>query len=161
MTRSRRSPAAANKAAYSASVRSTPPVTTSMLASISLIVFDAFHRGNDCLRYKYFSVRFHRVRAIAQDAHRPFVVPVVNDFLQNISVRARWDRVEKASSRELGMWRKIGLGFIVSQALNVVADLNVADRMVAGERSVDDLAAETGCQGDALYKIMRVLAAEG
>jgi SAM-dependent methyltransferase len=56
---------------------------------------------------------------------------------------------------------RLGLGFIVSQALNIVADLNVADRMVAGERSVDDLAAETGYHGDALYRIMRVLAAEG
>ena len=56
---------------------------------------------------------------------------------------------------------RLGLGFMVSQALNVVADLNIADLMAAGERSVDDLAAETGCQRDALYRIMRVLAAEG
>lgn len=56
---------------------------------------------------------------------------------------------------------RLGLGFMVSQALNVVADLNIADRLAAGERSVDDLAAETGCHGDALCRIMRVLAAEG
>jgi hypothetical protein len=56
---------------------------------------------------------------------------------------------------------RLGFGFMVSQALNVAADLNVADRLVAGERSVDDLAAETGCRADALYRIMRVLAAEG
>jgi hypothetical protein len=49
----------------------------------------------------------------------------------------------------------------VSQALHVAADLNVADRLVAGERSVDDLAAEMHCHGDALYRVMRLLAAEG
>jgi SAM-dependent methyltransferase len=56
---------------------------------------------------------------------------------------------------------RLGFGFMVSQALNVAADLNIADRLAAGERSVDDLAAETGCRTDALYRIMRVLAAEG
>jgi hypothetical protein len=50
---------------------------------------------------------------------------------------------------------------MVSQALNVAADLKIADRLAAGERTVDDLAAETGCRADALYRIMRVLAAEG
>ncbi|MDA9544365.1 MULTISPECIES: methyltransferase [unclassified Bradyrhizobium] len=55
----------------------------------------------------------------------------------------------------------LGLGFMVSQALRVATDLNVADRLVAGERSVDDLAEETHCHCDALYRIMRLLAAEG
>jgi SAM-dependent methyltransferase len=56
---------------------------------------------------------------------------------------------------------QLGLGFIVSQALRVAADFNIADRLAAGEQSVDDLAAETDCHADALYRIMRVLAAEG
>jgi hypothetical protein len=56
---------------------------------------------------------------------------------------------------------RLGFGFMVSQALNFAADLNIADRLAAGERSVDDLAVETGCRADALYRIMRVLAAEG
>jgi SAM-dependent methyltransferase len=56
---------------------------------------------------------------------------------------------------------RLGLGFIVSQALRVAADLNIADRLAAGEQSVDDLARETDCHADALYRIMRVLAAEG
>lgn len=55
----------------------------------------------------------------------------------------------------------LGLGFMVSQALHVVADLDVADRLADGERSVDDLAEEVHCCGDALYRIMRLLAAEG
>jgi len=56
---------------------------------------------------------------------------------------------------------RLGFGFVVSQALRVVADLEIADRLAAGELSVDDLAAQTGSNADALYRIMRLLAAEG
>lgn len=56
---------------------------------------------------------------------------------------------------------RLGFGFAVSQALRVVADLEIADRLSAAERSVDDLAAETNCQAEALYRVMRLLAAEG
>src|SRR3977135_1605862 len=56
---------------------------------------------------------------------------------------------------------RLGFGFMVSQALNIAADLKIADRLAAGERSVEDLAAETGCHAEALYRVMRVLAAEG
>jgi SAM-dependent methyltransferase len=56
---------------------------------------------------------------------------------------------------------RLGFGFAVSQALRVVADLEIADRLSIGERSVDDLAAESSCHADALYRVMRLLAAEG
>ena len=56
---------------------------------------------------------------------------------------------------------RLGLGFIASQALRVVADLEIADRLAGGAKSVDDLSVETGAHADALYRIMRVLAAEG
>jgi len=56
---------------------------------------------------------------------------------------------------------RLAFGFAVSQALRVVADLEIADRLAAGERSVDDLAAETCSHSDALYRVMRLLAAEG
>jgi O-methyltransferase domain len=56
---------------------------------------------------------------------------------------------------------RLGYGFMISQALNVVANLNIADRLIDGERSATDLAAETGCHADSLYRMMRVLAAEG
>jgi SAM-dependent methyltransferase len=56
---------------------------------------------------------------------------------------------------------RLGFGFAISQALCVVADLEIADRLSAGERNVDDLAAETNCHADALYRVMRLLAAEG
>ncbi|ANW05723.1 methyltransferase [Bradyrhizobium icense] len=56
---------------------------------------------------------------------------------------------------------RLGFGFAVSQALRVVADLEIADRLADGEQSVDDLAAQTSTHADALYRIMRLLAAEG
>ncbi|HEV7600230.1 MAG TPA: methyltransferase [Bradyrhizobium sp.] len=56
---------------------------------------------------------------------------------------------------------RLAFGFAVSQALSVVADLKIAELLASGERSVDDLAAETGSDADALYRIMRLLAAEG
>ena len=56
---------------------------------------------------------------------------------------------------------RLAFGFAISQALSLVADLEIADRLAAGERSVDDLAAMTGSHADALYRIMRLLAAEG
>src|SRR2546427_13272129 len=107
MTRSRRSPAAINKAAYSASVRSTPPGDDKHGSVDQLNRVWFVPGGNDGLRDKPSSVRLHRVPAIAQDAHRLFVIPVVNDLLQNISVRARRNRIEEAPGRELGMRRKI------------------------------------------------------
>lgn len=55
----------------------------------------------------------------------------------------------------------LGLSFMASQALRIAADLNVADRLAAGERSIDELAEETDCHCDALYRVMRLLAAEG
>lgn len=56
---------------------------------------------------------------------------------------------------------RLGFGFAVSQALRVAADLEIADRLAAGELYVDELAAQTGCYVEALYRIMRLLAAEG
>jgi SAM-dependent methyltransferase len=56
---------------------------------------------------------------------------------------------------------RLAFGFAVSQALRVAADLGIADRLAAGERSVDDLATETGSHAGALYRVMRLLAAEG
>jgi hypothetical protein len=56
---------------------------------------------------------------------------------------------------------RLAFGFAVSQALRVVADLKIADLLAASERSVDDLAAETGSHAEALYRVMRLLAAEG
>jgi len=56
---------------------------------------------------------------------------------------------------------RLAFGFAVSQALRVVADLEIADHLGDGEWSVDDLAAQTHSNADGLYRVMRLLAAEG
>jgi hypothetical protein len=56
---------------------------------------------------------------------------------------------------------RLGFGFAVSQALRVAADLEIADRLTAGELSVEELAVQTGSHVEALYRIMRLLAGEG
>ena len=56
---------------------------------------------------------------------------------------------------------RLAFGFAVSQALRVVADLEIADHLGDGEWSVDDLAAKTHSNADALYRVMRLMAAEG
>lgn len=56
---------------------------------------------------------------------------------------------------------RLGFGFAVSQALRVIIELRVPDLLTAGERSVDELAAATQADADALYRVMRLLAPEG
>jgi O-methyltransferase domain/Dimerisation domain len=50
-------------------------------------------------------------------------------------------------------------GYQLSQALHVAARLDVADQLAGGSRSIDELAAETGAHPDALYRLLRALAA--
>ena len=56
---------------------------------------------------------------------------------------------------------RLGLGFAVSQALRVIIELGIPDLLAVDERSVDDLAATTQSNADALYRVMRLLAPEG
>ena len=56
---------------------------------------------------------------------------------------------------------RMGFGFILSQALRVIAELGITDLVAGGERSVDDLARESGANADALHRVMRLLASEG
>ena len=52
-------------------------------------------------------------------------------------------------------------GYRLSQATSVAASLGVADALAAGPRSVAELASELGCDTDALYRLLRLLAASG
>jgi hypothetical protein len=52
-------------------------------------------------------------------------------------------------------------GYQLSQALHVAARLDVGDRLASGPRSADELAAETETHADALYRLLRALAAVG
>lgn len=50
-------------------------------------------------------------------------------------------------------------GFQISQAVHVVAVLGIADLLAAGPRTIDDLADATDTDAEALYRLMRALAA--
>jgi len=52
-------------------------------------------------------------------------------------------------------------GYQLSQALHVAARLDVGDRLAGGPRSAAELAAETMTNADALYRLLRALAAVG
>jgi hypothetical protein len=52
-------------------------------------------------------------------------------------------------------------GFIVSRALQVAAELGIADRLAAGPRDAASLAAEIGADEDHLRRLLRALASQG
>jgi len=52
-------------------------------------------------------------------------------------------------------------GYQLTQLLHVVAVLRIPDLLTLGPRSSDDLAAQTGANGDRLYRVLRALAAVG
>lgn len=52
-------------------------------------------------------------------------------------------------------------GFMYSAALNAAARLDIADLLANGPRPVAELAAATHCNEDALYRVLRALAAVG
>jgi hypothetical protein len=56
---------------------------------------------------------------------------------------------------------QLGTGYIASSALQVAAKLTIADRLAQGPRTAASLAADTGVQEDALYRVLRVLASLG
>ena len=57
--------------------------------------------------------------------------------------------------------RQLINGYQVTQAIHVSVTLGLPDRLAAGRRSVDELAAETGTHPRSLYRLMRALAAIG
>ena len=57
--------------------------------------------------------------------------------------------------------RHLILGFRVTQALHVAAELGIADLLAGGPRGADDLAAASGTHAPSLYRVLRLLASEG
>jgi hypothetical protein len=53
------------------------------------------------------------------------------------------------------------MGKMVSRAITAAADLEIADHLAGGPRSARDLAAATNASEDALYRVLRALAAVG
>jgi hypothetical protein len=68
---------------------------------------------------------------------------------------------EAQSVLPAGVLRNPALGYVTSSALDVVNSLGIAQRLSAGPRPVGALAREAGANEDALYRVMRMLAAEG
>src|SRR5688500_9527989 len=56
---------------------------------------------------------------------------------------------------------QLGMGFIVSAALGAATRLDIPDHLVAGPRTASDLARASGANEDALYRLLRALAAVG
>lgn len=56
---------------------------------------------------------------------------------------------------------QLATGYFVARAIYVAADLGLADRLAAGPRDAAALAAETGTDPHALYRLLRALAATG
>jgi len=52
-------------------------------------------------------------------------------------------------------------GFMVSQAISVIAKLGIADLLQEGSRSATNLAEATNSHPHSLYRVMRALASEG
>ena len=63
-------------------------------------------------------------------------------------------------SAEARLWDLVR-GALATRALGIVADLRVADALVAGPRHVDALAGEVGAERDALHRLLRALASDG
>jgi hypothetical protein len=57
--------------------------------------------------------------------------------------------------------RRLGMGFQVSQAIHVAARLGIADLLLDGPRTSDELAAATDTHADSLYRLLRALATIG
>ena len=65
------------------------------------------------------------------------------------------------SPADLQRLQQLWHGFRVSQALYVAASLGLADLLADGPKSADALAATTGANADALYRVLRALASIG
>jgi O-methyltransferase domain/Dimerisation domain len=65
------------------------------------------------------------------------------------------------NNRPVDELRQLVNGYQVSQAISVATRLGVADLLADGTRSCDELARETGADADALYRLLRALAAVG
>jgi hypothetical protein len=57
--------------------------------------------------------------------------------------------------------RRMILGYRLSQALRVAAELGIADLLKDGPRNVDELAQATGAHPPSLYRLLRLLASDG
>src|SRR5256885_5830862 len=79
-------------------------------------------------------------------------------FTMATSIAESPARVTTNASEQL---LQIATGFQLSACLYVAAKLNIADLVAHAERSAEDLAASTGTNADALYRVLRALISVG
>jgi O-methyltransferase domain/Dimerisation domain len=63
-------------------------------------------------------------------------------------------------SADTRVWN-LARGALTARALAVVADLRVADALMAGPRAAEDVAREVGADADTLHRFLRALASDG
>ena len=56
---------------------------------------------------------------------------------------------------------RMSFGFAWAQALHVAAELQLAELLQEGPRTAENLAAATGANADALYRLLRFVVGEG
>ena len=56
---------------------------------------------------------------------------------------------------------KLFLGYVYTSSINVVAELGVADQLRNGSLHIDEIAKQVGGNAAPLYRIMRLLSAQG
>jgi hypothetical protein len=69
--------------------------------------------------------------------------------------------MERNAERPSAVLRRLVNGYQVTQAIHVAATLGIADLLGEGAKSSDELARATGAHPDALYRLLRALAALG
>src|SRR5262245_30839197 len=57
--------------------------------------------------------------------------------------------------------RRLIIGYRLSQAIAVAAEVGIADLLKDGPRSAEDLARRTSVHAPSLYRVLRLLASEG
>jgi O-methyltransferase domain len=66
----------------------------------------------------------------------------------------------KANADAVLRMQRLIIGYRLTHSMGVIANLGIADMIAAGITSVDELARVTGSNGDALYRVLRLLASE-
>lgn len=69
--------------------------------------------------------------------------------------------MEREAERPAAVMRRLVNGYQVTQAISVAARLGIADLLGDGARTSDELARASGSHPDALYRLLRALAAVG
>lgn len=60
-----------------------------------------------------------------------------------------------------GQLQRLIMGYRLTYAIGVIAQLGIADLLAYGPMSTEDMASATGSNADALYRVLRLLASEG